>query len=290
MLVHLFGARSSSSCLSFFFKWKKTAEDNRKYFNAETIDTVNRNFYVDDCVKSVASTDEAMQLVDQLPALLRTGGFWLTRWLNNRRQVLASVRKSDRAPSVKSLNLDLEKLPIDCALGMQWDTEQDTFSFRTIRDVTENTRRSILYVVSSLYDPPGLAALMILPAKRLLQKLCREELGWDDVIHSDHPERWCEKTRGITGLSDAKVTRCVKPQHFSKVDSIQLHYFSDASEESYRAVSYLRMADSQGNIACSILWGKARVAPLKTVTMPRLELTAATVAVKPHKQIREELT
>ena len=231
-----------------------------------------------------------MQLVDQLPALLRGGGFRLTKWLSNRREVLASVPKSDRAPSVKSLNLDLEKLPIDRALGMKWDTEQDIFSFRTIRDVTANTRRSILSVMSSLHDPLGLAAPMILPAKRLLQKLCREDLGWDDVIRSDHLNRWCEWTRGITGLSDVKVPRCVKPQHFSKVYSIQLHYLSDASEEGYGTVSYLRMADSQGNIACSILLGKARVSPLKTVTMPRLELTAATVAVKLHKQIKKELT
>ena len=231
-----------------------------------------------------------MQLVDQLPELLRGGGFRLTKWLSNRREVLASVPKSDRAPSVKSLNLDLEKLPIDRALGMKWDTEQDIFSFRTIRDVTANTRRSILSVMSSLHDPLGLAAPMILPAKRLLQKLCREDLGWDDVIRSDHLNRWCEWTRGITGLSDVKVPRCVKPQHFSKVYSIQLHYLSDASEEGYGTVSYLRMADSQGNIACSILLGKARVSPLKTVTMPRLELTAATVAVKLHKQIKKELT
>ena len=173
---------------------------------------------------------------------------------------------------------------------MQWDTEQDTFSFRTFRDVTANKRRSILSVMSLLYHPLGLAAQMILPAKRLLQELRREDLGWDDVIRSDHLVRWCEWTRGVTGLSDVKVPRCVKLQHFSKVDSIQLHYFSDASKEGYGALSYLCMADPQGNIACSILLGQARVALLKTVTMPRLELTTATVAVKLHKQIKEELT
>ncbi|XP_067029999.1 uncharacterized protein [Acropora muricata] len=254
MLVHLFGARSSPSCSSFALK--KTAEDNRKYFDAEIIDTVSRNFYVDDCLKSVASTAEAVHLVHQLPALLRRGGFRLTKWLSNHREVLASVPESDRAPSLKSLNLDLEMLPIERALGMQWDTEQDTFSFRTIRDVIVNTRKSILSVVSSLYDPLGLAAPMILPAEPLLQKMCKENLGWDDVICSDD----------------------------------LLHYFSDASEERYGVVSYLRIVDSQGNIACSILLGKARVPPLKTVTMPRLELTAATVAVKIHKQVREELT
>ena len=133
MLVHLLGARSSPSCSSFALK--KTAEDNRKYFDAEIIDTVNRNFYLDDCLNSVASTDEAVHLVHQLPALLRRGGFRLTKWLSNHREVWALVPESDRAPSVKSLNLALEKLPIERALGMQWDTEQDTFSFRTIRSL-----------------------------------------------------------------------------------------------------------------------------------------------------------
>ena len=87
-----------------------------------------------------------------------------------------------------------------------------------------------------------------------------------------------------------KVPCCVKPNQFRKVDSIQLHYFSDASEDCCGVGSYLRIVDSQGNIACSMLLGKTRVPPLKTVTMPRLELTAATVAVKIHKQIMEELT
>ena len=107
------------------------------------------------------------------------------------------------------------------------------------------------------------------------------------MIPSDDLVCWCEWTQDITGLSDVKVPRCVRPKHFRKVDSIQLHYFSDASEEGYGVVSYLCMVDSQGNIACSILLGKARVPLLKTFTMSRLELT--TVTVKLHKQIREEL-
>ena len=72
----------------------------------ETIDTVNRNFYVDDCVKSVATTEEAVRLVEQLPELLSRGGFRLTKWISNRRKILSSVAKEDLAPSVKNLNLE----------------------------------------------------------------------------------------------------------------------------------------------------------------------------------------
>lgn len=288
MLVHLFGAKSSPSCASFALK--KTAEDNKTDFDVETIDTVNRNFYVDDCVKSVATTEEAVRLVEQLPELLSRGGFRLTKWISNRREILSSVAKEDLAPSVKNLNLDLEDLPLDRALGMQWDTEEDTFGFRTIPNITANTRREILSVTSSLYDPLGLAAPVILPAKRLLQKLCKDELGWDDIVQEDDLLQWQDWTRGIIGLTEVAIPRCVKPRDFGELSSVQLHHFSDASEEGYGAVSYLRLTDALGNIACSILLGKARVAPLKTVTVPRLELTAATVAVKLHKQIKEELT
>ena len=112
MLVHLFGAKSSPSCASFALK--KTAEDNKTDFYVETIDTVNRNFYVDDCVKSVTTTEEAVRLVEQLPELLSRGGFRLIKWISNHREILSSVAKEDLAPSVKNLNLDLEDLPLAC--------------------------------------------------------------------------------------------------------------------------------------------------------------------------------
>lgn len=71
MLVHLFGATSSPSCASFSLK--KTASDNRNEFDVETIDTINRNFYVDDCLKSVSTTDKAVRLSGQLRKLLSRG-------------------------------------------------------------------------------------------------------------------------------------------------------------------------------------------------------------------------
>ena len=106
MLVHLFGARSSPSCSSFSLK--KTAEDNRKYFNAETIDTVNRNFYVDDCLKSVASTDEAVQLVDQLPAL---------ETLSNSRRQRLSGRPEVKMHNLHPLRMRLTKLQSSFTCG-----------------------------------------------------------------------------------------------------------------------------------------------------------------------------
>ncbi|KAL9984440.1 hypothetical protein ACROYT_G006731 [Oculina patagonica] len=165
VLVHLFGATSSPSCASVSLK--KTAADNQVEFDAETVDTVNRNFYVDDCLKSVPSTDKAVRLSGQLRELLSRGGFRLTKWISNDRNVLATVPVSERAASV--VDLDLGDLPVERTLGVQWVMETDDFKFRIMDEGKAPTRRGILSVVSSMYDPLGFVAPIILPVKSLLR-------------------------------------------------------------------------------------------------------------------------
>lgn len=91
MTVHLFGATSSPSCASFALK--KCAEDQSQQFRAEVVQTVLQNFYVDDCLKSVATEDEAITMCQDLMKICGHGGFRLTKWVSNRRKVLDSIRK-----------------------------------------------------------------------------------------------------------------------------------------------------------------------------------------------------
>ena len=186
MLVHLFGASSSPCCASVALK--KTANDNKASFDVLTVYTVNRNFYVDDCLKSVSTVPEAHRLVCQLSNLLAQGGFHLTKWINNCREVLKSIPPSERAPSIR--DLDLEDLPLDRALGTQWDVEKVTLSFKVAKREVPNTRRGMLSLISGLYDPLGFAAPFILPAKMLLQELCRQDYGWDEQIPDEKRLRW----------------------------------------------------------------------------------------------------
>ena len=85
------------------------------------------------------------------------------------------------------------------------------------------------------------------------------------------------------------VPRCVKPIDFGEVTSRQVHIFSDASSAGYGSVAYLRLCDNENRIHCSFLMGKARLAPIKAVTIPRLELTAATVSVRLGEILKKEL-
>ena len=178
MEVHLFGATSSPSCSSFALR--RTAEDNIAEFSEEVVKTVKRNFYVDDCLKSVKSVGNAVEVVDQLREILSKGGFRLTMWSYNRSEVLDAIPQDEKAPSVLDLDLDKDKLPMQRTLGLHWDMESDKFIFKVALKDRPNTRRGILSLTSSVYDPLGFVAPIVLPAKKLLQDLCREKRGWDD--------------------------------------------------------------------------------------------------------------
>ena len=95
MLVHLFSGASSPSCANYALK--KTADHNREDFDAATVETVNRNFYVDDCLCSDATDTQAVCLAGKICELLSKGGFRLTKWISNSREVINSVlsRKED---------------------------------------------------------------------------------------------------------------------------------------------------------------------------------------------------
>ena len=285
MNVHLFGAVSSPSCANFGLR--KTAEDHTKEFDPETIDTVRRNFYMDDCVKSVPGDDEAVHLADVLKKLLAKGGFNLTKLVLNSRKFIESLPLSDRAGSFTDLHLD--QLPVERALGVHWNVQEDKLCFKTEVNDKPLTRRGLLPIVCSVYDPLGFVAPVILQAKIVLQDLCRNRLELDQPIPYEDKDRWLRWIRDLPKLGKFQVGRCFKPQGFGKVVSYQLHHFSDASQQAYGAVSYLRSVNYQGTIHCSFVMGKARTVLLKSITIPRLELSAAVVASRLDKMIRREI-
>jgi len=186
------------------------------------------------------------------------------------------------------LDLNYDALPIERALGVQWCVESDTFRFRiTIKD--KPLTRGILSIVSSIYNPLGFAAPFTLAVKKLLQDLCKDKLGWDDELPDSYLNQWEKWQNELPLLERILVPRCVKPIDFTEVKSRQLHIFSDASSMGYGSVAYLRLCDENDRIHCSFLMGKACLAPIKAVTIPRLELTAATVSVRLGEILKKEL-
>ena len=287
MTVHLFGAVSSPSCASYALR--KNAEDHQAEFPATVCQSVKENFYVDDYLKSSATEADAIQTIKDLTALCQKGGFTLEKFVSNSRGVLQAISSERRAKDLKELDLDRDKLPVERALGLLWCVETDSFRFKIKLKQQALTRRGMLSTISSVYDPLGFLAPVTLPAKIMLQELCKKGCGWDDSLPPDILCQWNSWLEDLDLLNTFKISRCVKPATYGKVVRAQLHHFADASEAGYGTVTYLRMLNEQSKVQVSFLLGKARVTPLKAVTIPRLELTAAVLAVRMDSMLKEEL-
>eukprot|EP00794_Sanderia_malayensis_P021143 gene21143-biopygen14691 len=286
MLVHLFGGIWSPSCATFALQ--KTAEDHKAHCKDSVISTVKRNFYVDDLLKSVKNSKEAVSTYNDLKSLLSLGGFYLTKWISNKRDVIDAIPKEDHSKELKKIDVEKDLLPVNRALGVQWNVSNDSFQYDVNIPAREVTKRGILSFVSSIYDPLGIVAPFVLTAKIILQELCLEKLGWDDEIPQTAINRWNSWIKELPNLVKLAVPRCFQPENFGEVKRVELHHFCDASENGYGA-SYVRTISREGEINCSFAIGKSRLAPLKPMTIPRLELSAATVAVKLDRMLKREL-
>ncbi|XP_030588591.1 uncharacterized protein LOC115795386 [Archocentrus centrarchus] len=286
MTVHPFGATSSPGCANFGLKYlaqKHTVD----YPLASAF--IEKNFYVDDGLTSVPSVKDAEDLIIEARELCKKGGLRLHKFNSNRLEVLDCVDASERATKAGSLHLGLDEPLIGRALGIQWSIEQDSFSFDVNLKNQPSSRRGILSVIASIYDPLGFISPVTLCGKRILQDLCRQGAGWDEPLPEDLGSRWEEWKGDLPKLQEIIIPRCYHPPEFKSIVRIELHHFSDASSVGYGACSYVRYINNDREVYCSLVMAKARVAPTKLLSIPRMELSAAVVSARMSAMLRVEL-
>ena len=254
MTVHLFGAMSSPSCANFALK--QTMNDFEGEYGERAANFMCNDFYVDDGLKSVATAASAVELVKNVKAMCHQGGFSLHKFLSNSKEVIKNIPESDRADGVKEINLDLDTLPLERTLGVQWCVESDSFECSNVLQDKPCTRRGILSTVSSIYDPIGFVAPLMLQGKSILQELCSLHLDWDDPIPEHVKMRWEKWRMELMKLQCIKIPRCYKPKGFGQVIRAELHHFSDASIRGYGQCSYLRLVDDANKVHCTSVMGK----------------------------------
>ena len=287
MTVHLFGATSSPGCANLALK--TTADQYEEDCGTEAADFVRKDFYVDDGLKSVPTVEQAKNLIRNTKSLCQKGGFRLHKFTSNSKEVINSVPSEDQAKDTKDPRLVSNDPVIERPLGVHWCIESDTLQFRIELKDKPLSRRGILSTVSSVFDPLGLVAPFILVGKRILQELCRDGVGWDDEVPEDVRPRWEKWRSELPALEKLKIARCHKPEEFDEIKHTELHHFSDACQNGYGQCTYLQLVNAKNRIHCSLVMGKSRVTPLKPVTIPRLELTAALVSSKISYMLRKEL-
>ena len=219
MCVHLFGAISPASCANFALR--RTAVDNEYKFGTDAKDALFDNFYVDDILKSVSDSDTTIKLASNIQGICYSGGFHLTKFTSNDAKFISSIPNKERAKYLKDYEL-ISCISPERALGVHWCIENDYLGFRISLESKPLTRRGILLIVSSIYDPLGLVSPFLLPGRKILQEISAEHAGWDEKVTEEHVSRWEHWIKNLPLLEKLSISQCYKPQGFGKsVDNPQ---------------------------------------------------------------------
>ncbi|XP_036346425.1 uncharacterized protein LOC118755709 [Rhagoletis pomonella] len=231
---------------------------------------VRRDFYVYDLISGGDSMEEVLNIKLQTTSLLARGNFKLRKWCSNSRDILRDIPDVDKECFLKfDDGSDITK-----ALGLVWDPVKDKllFSFVPQRELDKNSKRSALSTLARCYDPLGLMGPTLTKAKILLQRMWRDKLEWDESLPQSLNTAWSAFCSGFADIQHLSFPRYVlQPGAITEI-----HVFCDASLEAYGACGYTRSA-KDSKVQVHLLCSKARVAPLKTITVPKLELCAATL-------------
>nr|CAI5843366.1 unnamed protein product [Callosobruchus analis] len=225
------------------------------------------DFYVDDLITGSDTLENTRKLKSDIQYILSTNGFSLTQWMSNDINILDNFERDQIKNFYISENHTVK------TLGILWNPSLDCFQYSVDTNLnTKVTKRIILSIISQIFDPMGLVGCLIITAKILLQTLWKLKIGWDDSVPQYVHTEFINFLSELSKLNNVSIPRHVL---LSNYVSCQIHAFSDASQVAYGTCIYIRTTDESDNTACLLLCAKSRVAPLKSISIPRLELCAA---------------
>ena len=226
--------------------------------------------------------------------MLATANLRLHKIASSHPEVMEAFPLEDRAKDLHDLDFSKGPIPVQRSLGVHWDLESDAFTFRVSLEEKPFSRRGVLSVTNSLYDPLGLAAPVIIRGKQLLRSIttdlkASESNEWDTQLPQELKPAWEEWCSSLTALENLKVPRSYCRSSLEGAARIEPHTFCDASERAIGAVSYLKVIQSTGEVKVSFVLGKAKLTPNHATTIPRLEICAAVMGVEMADLIIDEL-
>ncbi|XP_044583019.1 uncharacterized protein LOC123264040 [Cotesia glomerata] len=257
---------SSASYLAIKILYKLADDEEENFPIAAQI--LCRDFYVDDVLTGAQTISEAIILRDQLISLLKKGGFCLRKWAANHPSLLIEDQEH---PDSAHMSLDPDSsIKI---LGIRWNSREDYFFYVVNLSVSKSiTKRTVLSQIAKLFDPLDLLGPIIVHAKIIMQLLWKAGVAWDEPIPVEIHSSWSAYLDQLSLIENLRFPRGITIPDSVKV---QLHGFCDSSEKAYGACLYLRSVNCQGQVYIRLISSKSRVAPVKPLTLPRLELCAA---------------
>ncbi|XP_068724219.1 uncharacterized protein [Montipora capricornis] len=266
-------------------------------------------------VKSMSgerNLERCLLLYEKSKKCLSPGGFNLWKWISNSPQLLELIREDrtrtkENCPETQPVVEDtetyvrvavrhLEQLDMKNeykVLGLNWNCVFDEFIFKfeallRLAENLETTRRSLLKITSSFFDPLGILSPVLVQMKLLFQMLCQGNIAWDAPLPEPVRRQWKGWLQDLREVEQIMIPRCLYDGVEEVVTSYTLHGFGDASENVYCAVAYLVLETSSGNYPV-LLTSKTRVAPLAKQSMPRLELLSGVILARLASSVKEAL-
>lgn len=240
--------------------------------------SISSDFYMDDWLSGAEDVNTALKLINEVDSILRNAGFILRQWSSNDPIILNQLKVSNNCTDDQYIIKNNEDSK---TLGVLWHASKDAFGFIVNKRQQTNTyftKRIILSIICQIFDPLGLIGPVIVTAKIFLRRLWQlKELDWDDPISNNLITEWLKFYEGLQILNEINI-----PRHILIKNSItiEIHCFSDASELAYGSCIYARSINSLGEIVVRLICAKSRVAPIKTVSLARLELCAALLSTQ----------
>lgn len=259
---------------------QQVAIENQQFPQISNV--IINDFYVDDLLTGTDTIENAINLKQNLSNLLSKYGFELRKWRSNRTEILD---QNDQLNDQYLISEDEAKK----TLGLYWQPNRDILTYKVNKYQISNeniTKRIILSLISKLFDPLGLVSPVIIVAKIMMQSLWEIKLGWDDVPPDHILKTWYEFQQNLQHTNNIQIPRQIT---ILNAKQIELHGFSDASQKAYAACIYIKSIDSQGNAFVKLICSKTRVAPLKTITLPRLELCGALLLSQLYDKVKLSL-
>ena len=258
------------------------------------VEKFNRSIYVDDLTFGGKTEAEAFELYEKSKRCLSQAGFILRKFMSNSPALQARVSSQEtneiQVPQREAVTCDDEsytkntlgerlELP-ECVkvLGVKWKPTEDILvcDIGDLYKVAVNmvpTKRNVIGLSARVYDPMGILSPWTVCFKLLFQDICAAKLDWDDQLEGEVLLKWKMLLSRMKEPLLLQIPRC----YFHGVEephSCELVGFCDASQRAYAAVVFMKIG-SAGKGAVRFVASRTRVAPMNSLTIPRLELLAA---------------
>lgn len=254
---------------------KQAAREAKKEY-PEAAKVLEDDFYMDDMITGDDTVEKAIGIARGVDCVLTGAGFHLRKYKSNKKAVLDAMNETNKGTEESMVFAIDEQTSI---LGIKWlfARDQYTFVIKTPKFDGPVTKRKVVSRTAQLYDPNGYVSPVTVIGKAIIQKLWSAKVEWDEPITGELEKAWLRFWDEIQELEKFRIDRWIGTTPQAKTKLIG---FSDSSTMAYGAVIYARTVYPNGLVRCRMITSKTRVAPLKTMTIPRLELAAAELLAK----------